>query len=75
MTPNSAELVTIFQTQNPMEANMIRGLLESAHFDAFVFDESLPSLYLGVAIVSGVRVMVPSDQRVDAELFLAAIPS
>jgi hypothetical protein len=75
------ELKTVFTTFNSAEANLVRGRLEAAGFQAFIHGE-LASLTLAVATTEagGIRVQVPEDQfenaraLVDAEMNQPADP-
>ena len=70
------QLVTIFQTFNPAEAQLIRSRLEAADFQAFVAHE-LASLSMdGYAMATGgVLVQVPEAEAAEARALLDAADS
>lgn len=66
------ELVTIFKTFNPAEAQVQRSRLEAAGFDASVKNELSAILIDGYTMAAGgVQVQVPADQVEDARLLIA----
>lgn len=67
------KLVTIHRTFSPVEAQVIRSLLESASIPAEVLHETAALTTEGYALgVGGIRVQVPEDQAEDARAILAA---
>jgi hypothetical protein len=67
------ELVTVFQTFNPGEAQLIRSRLEAAGFDARVTHELAALSMEGYSMATGgVRVEVPADQADDARELIRA---
>ncbi|HWN96063.1 MAG TPA: DUF2007 domain-containing protein [Methylomirabilota bacterium] len=67
------ELVTVFRTFNPGEAELIRSRLDAAEFDV-TLTHSLASLSLeGYALAAGgILVQVPDTEAQDAKDLLAA---
>jgi hypothetical protein len=67
------ELVTVFTSFNPAEAQIVRGRLEVAQFHAVVMHE-LSSLSMdGYAMAAGgILVQVPDTEAAEAKEFLAA---
>jgi hypothetical protein len=66
-------LVTIHRTFSPVEAQVIRSLLESAGILAEVLHETAALVTEGYALgVGGIRVQVPEDQAEDARAIIAA---
>ncbi|MGV3773235.1 MAG: putative signal transducing protein [Verrucomicrobiales bacterium] len=62
------EMVTIFTTFNPAEAQMLLSRLKAAGFDAEIADE-LSALNYNIAS-GGAKVQVPSDRAVEARALL-----
>jgi hypothetical protein len=66
-------LVTIFRTFNPGEADLIRSRLDAAEFDAAVTHELAALSLEGYALTAGgILVQVPEDQAEDAKALLAS---
>ena len=65
-------LVCVHRVPNPIEANILRGLLEQAGLPVTLHGEALSGAYSGVPRVADVRVMVPESQRARAESIIAA---
>ena len=64
-------LVTIFQTFNPAEAQLIRSQLEAADFQVFVAHELAALSMEGYALAAGgVQVQVPEAEAADARALL-----
>ncbi len=63
---------TIATTNFPAQAELIRSILESGGFEAYVINENAPT-YVG--LVESVRVMVESSQAEAAKKFLAENPT
>jgi hypothetical protein len=67
------ELVTVFQTFSPGEAQLIRSRLEAAGFQAEVTHELSALSMEGYSMTTGgVRVEVPADQAEEARLLITA---
>lgn len=65
------KLVTILNTFSPVEAQVIRSLLESADIPAHVTHETAALTTEGYAMsVGGIAVQVPEDQVADARAIL-----
>jgi hypothetical protein len=66
------ELVTVFNTFNPAEAQLTRARLEAAGFHAVVTHE-LAALTMGgySMAAGGIRVQVPDTEAEEARAFLA----
>lgn len=65
------KLVTILKTFGPVEAQVIRSLLESADIPAHVTHETAALTTEGYAMsVGGIAVQVPEDQVADARAIL-----
>ena len=62
------DMVTIFTTFNPAEAQMILSRLHAAGFDAEIKDE-MSALNYNVAS-GGAKLQVPSDRAAEARAFL-----
>jgi hypothetical protein len=60
-------LVCVHRVPDPIEANILRGLLEQAGVPVTLHGESLTGGYSGVPKVADVRVMVPARARAQAE--------
>jgi len=66
-------LVTVFTSFSPAEAQLMRSRLEAAGFQAFVKNELSALSMDGYAMaVGGVQVQVPEDAAADAQELLAA---
>ncbi len=64
-------LVTIFQTFNPAEAQLIRSRLEAADFQAFVMHELAALSLEGYAMAAGgIQVQVPEVEAAEARALL-----
>jgi hypothetical protein len=67
------ELVTVFRTFSPAEAELIRSRLEAAEFTATVTHELAALSLEGYSMAAGgVLVQVPDDEAADAKALLAA---
>lgn len=64
------ELITVFRTLNPTEAELVSAQLESAGFDVHIANE-FSALTLPPAAASGIQVQVPGDQAEDARALIA----
>ena len=70
------QLVTIFTTFNPAEAQLIRSRLEAADFQAFVTHELAALSMDGYAMAAGgVLVQVPEAEAEEARALLDAADS
>jgi hypothetical protein len=65
-------LVCVHRVPNPIEANILRGLLEQAGLPVTLHGEALSGAYSGVPKVADVRVMVPARVQRDAEAIIEA---
>jgi hypothetical protein len=65
------EFITVFQTLNPAEAELISSQLEAADFDVTIANE-FAALTLGSAAASGLSVKVPEAQAADARALIDA---
>lgn len=63
------QLVTVFTTLNPAEADLVRSQLDAAEFDATIANEL--SSFTFVPPMRGVNVQVPEDQAADARALIA----
>lgn len=69
------QLVTIFNSFNPGEAQLIRSRLEAAGFLAQVAHELSALSMDGYSMAAGgIRVQVPADQAEDARALIEALP-
>lgn len=61
------ELKTVFTTFSSAEANLVRGRLEAAGFEAYIQGE-LASISIGAstAATGGIRIQVPEDRAAEA---------
>lgn len=64
------ELVCVHRGTDPIEANLLQGLLESEGIPATVTGADLVGGYSGVPKVCDVRLLVPSRYREGAEVVL-----
>lgn len=64
------ELVTVFSTFNPAEAELIRVRLELAEFDVYVKNDDSARAWGGGIVSGGLFVQVPDDQAADAKALL-----
>lgn len=64
------ELVTVFSTFNPAEAELIRTRLELAEFDVCIKNQDAARAWGSGVVSGGVFVQVPDDQAVDAKALL-----
>jgi membrane protease subunit (stomatin/prohibitin family) len=60
-------LVCVHRVPNPIEANILRGLLEQAGLAVTRYGEALSGAYSGVPKVADVRIMVPESDRERAQ--------
>ena len=68
------DLVTVFQTFNPGEAQLVRSRLEAAGFLAEVTHELSALSMEGYSMTTGgIRVEVPSDQADEAKQLIASL--
>lgn len=65
-----SRLVCVYRLQDPIEANLIRGLLLNAGIPAQLTGEGLVGAYSGVPKVCEVRVLVPVARQAEAERML-----
>jgi hypothetical protein len=65
------QLVCVHRVPNPIEANILRGLLEQAGLPVTLHGEALSGAYSGVPKVADVRVMVPMSVRDEARAVIA----
>ena len=65
------DLVTVFKTINPAEADLVRAQLEAAGFEANVVNENA-NLSLAPGTASGIRVQVPDVEAADARALIAS---
>jgi Putative prokaryotic signal transducing protein len=75
MLPHSVgmDFVTVFETLNPAEAQLIRSRLAAAGLDAHVEPEIAPFSIEGFSLAAGgIRVKVPEQQGESARAILAA---
>jgi len=63
-------MVCVYRLQDPIEANLIRGLLENAGITTRLTGEHLVGAYSGVPKLCEVRVLVPSADQGAAERVL-----
>lgn len=67
------ELVTVYRTFNPAEAQLMRSRLEAAEFHPLVAHETAALSMDGYAMaVGGVLVQVPENESASAEELIAA---
>jgi hypothetical protein len=64
------ELVTVFSTFNPAEAELIRNRLELADFDVSIKNDDSARAWGGGITSGGSFVQVPDDQAADAKALL-----
>jgi hypothetical protein len=64
------ELVTVFSTFNPAEAELIRSRLELAEFDVSIKNEDSARAWGGGIVGGGLFVQVPDEQAPDAKALL-----
>ena len=66
-------LVTVFRTFNPGEAELIRSRLDAAEFDVTLTHELASLSFEGYALgAGGILVQVPEDEAEEAKELLAA---
>ena len=67
------QLVTVFTSFNPAEAQLVRSQLDAAGFQASVANELSALSTEGYAMaVGGIKVQVPAEQETDARNLLAS---
>ena len=67
-------LVTVFRTFNPAEAQVVRSRLEASEFHATVAHELSAMSLEGYALAAGgVLVQVPEDEAAEAKELLASL--
>ena len=67
------EFVTVNNSLNPAEAQLVRARLEAAGIDATILHENASMMTEGYALATGgVRVQVPSSQEKEAKEILAS---
>lgn len=66
----SQKMVCVHRLQDPIEANLIRGLLANEGIPAELTGEGLVGAYSGVPKLCEVRILVPEDRRAAAETVL-----
>ncbi len=65
------ELITVFESVDPAEAQLIRSRLEVAGFDAIIPNElSTLNIEHGTATPGGASVQVPEDQAEEARALI-----
>lgn len=65
------DLVTVFNTFNPAEAQLVRSRLDAAGIPAHLNHETAALTTEGYALtVGGIRVQVPADQAAEARALL-----
>ena len=68
------ELVTVYQAEGQLEAEMIKSFLEAQGIDVVINQESIGRTYgLSVGTLGMVEVLVPKSQAEDAEQLLKAM--
>lgn len=68
-----ADLVTVAQFWNPIQANLVRSLLESEGIFVHMWGEHLGTAHMFLSVASGgVRVQVPAAQAEQAKEVIAA---
>ncbi len=68
------ELVTVYQAEGQLEAEMIKSFLEAQGIDVVINQESIGRTYgLSVGTLGMVEVLVPQSQAEDAEQLLKAM--
>ncbi len=67
---DSRSLVCIHRIPNPIEANLLKGLLEHAGIPVQMTGEGLVGAYSGLPRVGDVRILVPNRYRLAAEAIL-----
>ncbi len=69
------DLVTVYETQGMLRANVIRGLLESAGIPVMLSYEAIgPTIGLTVDGIGRVRIKVPAEWEREAHDLLTAAP-
>ncbi len=68
--PDRSKMVCVYRLQDPIEANLIRGLLLNAGIPAQLTGEGLVGAYSGVPKLCEVRVLVPTTRQEEAERLL-----
>ncbi|MDH3914769.1 MAG: DUF2007 domain-containing protein [Chromatiales bacterium] len=66
----TAKMVCVHRLQDPIEANLIRGLLMNEDIPAELTGESLVGAYSGIPKLCDVRVLVPEQHRGPAEAII-----
>lgn len=66
------DFVTVFNSLNAAEADLVRTQLEAAGFDANIVTEFATLELAAPTTAGGIRVQVPSEQSVDAKALLDA---
>ena len=67
------ELITVFLSFNPAEAQLVRSRLDAAGFHATVANEASALTLEGYALsAGGVRVQVPETEAEDAKALIAS---
>ena len=67
------ELKTVFNTFSSAEANLVRGRLEAAGFEAYIQGElAAMSIGASTAATGGIRIQVPEDRAAEARALIEA---
>lgn len=69
---DQSRLVCVHRLQDPLEANLIRGLLVNAGIPVQLTGEGLVGAYSGVPELCEVRILVPAGRRAEAERLLVS---
>ena len=67
---DAERLVSVHKLNDPIEANLLRGLLLNEGIPVEITGEGLVGAYSGVPKLCEVRLLVPPGFRIAAELFL-----
>ena len=70
--PSHRSLVCVHRVTSPIEANLIKGLLETEGIQVELTGEGLVGAYSGVPKVCDVRVLVPASLKSAADAVLRA---
>lgn len=75
MSFNGDARVCVYRAPNPVEGNLIRGLLESSGIDVELRGEALAGAYPGVPLVADTRVFVRPGNQAEAKRVIAEYES
>ena len=76
LPPAFMKLVTVYNTFNPADAQLIRARLEAADFQAWVKDELSALSMEGYSMATGgISVQVPEDQVAEARELIESLQS